>query len=64
MKLIKLPQVMDMTGLGKTSVYKLMSEKQFPIPVTLIGKSKAWVDIEIAEWVERKISERNKFTRT
>lgn len=59
MKFIKLPQVMDMTGLGKTSVYKLMSEKCFPMPVTLIGKSKAWVDYEVVEWIEKRINERN-----
>lgn len=59
MKFIKLPQVMDMTGLGKTSVYKFMSENCFPMPVTLIGKSKAWVDYEVVEWIEKRINERD-----
>lgn len=60
MRLIKLPEVMDKTGLGKTTVYKLLKENAFPVPVTLIGKSKAWVDYEVEEWIEERILSRDR----
>ncbi|WP_258240866.1 AlpA family transcriptional regulator [Pseudidiomarina homiensis] len=41
MRLIRFPQVKDMTGLGRSSVYKLMSEGRFPKAVTLIGRASA-----------------------
>ncbi|WP_417438942.1 helix-turn-helix transcriptional regulator [Idiomarina sp.] len=59
MRLIRLPQVKDMTGLGRSSVYKLMSEGKFPKAVTLIGRASAWVESEVVEWIEDRITERD-----
>ncbi|RWU09266.1 AlpA family transcriptional regulator [Pseudidiomarina gelatinasegens] len=59
MRLIRLPQVKDMTGLGRSSVYKLMSEGKFPKAVTLIGRASAWVENEVVEWIEDRITERD-----
>ncbi|MEX1221773.1 MAG: AlpA family transcriptional regulator [Idiomarina sp.] len=58
MRLIRLPQVKDMTGLGRSSVYKLMAENSFPKPVTLIGRASAWVESEVIEWIEERVAER------
>lgn len=59
MRLIRLPQVKDMTGLGRSSVYKLMAENSFPKPVTLIGRASAWVEGEVIEWIEERVAERD-----
>jgi prophage regulatory protein len=59
MKLIKLKQVMDCTGLARSTVYKFMADGQFPKPVKLGSKMVAWVESEIQEWVNEKIANRD-----
>lgn len=59
MRLIKLAEVMNQTALGRSSVYKFMKEELFPKPVTQIGKSVAWVESEIQEWILERIEERD-----
>lgn len=59
MRLIRLNQVIELTALGRTSVYKLMNENSFPKPVTTIGKCKAWIESEILEWIEDRIQQRD-----
>ena len=59
MRLIKLIEVMKQTALGRTSIYKYMKEGLFPKPVTQIGKSVAWVESEVQEWILDKIEKRD-----
>ena len=59
MKLIKLKQVMDCTGLARSTVYKFMADGQFPKPVKLGSKMVAWVESEVQEWISLKIESRN-----
>ena len=52
-KLIKLPEVKAITGLSKTSIYKLMSVGKFPerVPMGVIN-SAFWSNLEVYKWVE------------
>ena len=59
MKLIKLTEVMAMTGLGRSSVYNFMADKRFPKTVSLGGRAVAWVEEEIQEWITDKIAQRD-----
>lgn len=59
MKLIKLKQVMDCTGLARSTVYKFMADGQFPKPVKLGSKMVAWVESEVQEWIKQRMSERD-----
>lgn len=59
MRLIKLAEVMKQTALGRSSIYKYMDKNLFPKPVTQIGKSKAWVESEVQEWILDKIEQRD-----
>ena len=34
-KLLRLPAVMEMTGLGRSTIYRMMSEGHFPKPLRL-----------------------------
>ena len=51
---------MNQTALGRSSVYKYMKEGLFPKPVTQIGKSVAWVESEVQEWIFLRIEERGR----
>lgn len=51
-RLIRLPEVMRRVGLGRSTIYRWMSEGKFPTPVQLGGHSVAWVEEEVDAWIE------------
>jgi prophage regulatory protein len=57
-RLIRLSEVQKMTGLSRSGIYKYISERRFPQNVSLGGRSVAWVEIEITQWIEELISRR------
>jgi prophage regulatory protein len=59
MRLMRLNAVMEKTGLGRSSVYKLIAHGTFPKPVQLGLRSVGWVDLEIEAWIADKIAKRD-----
>ncbi|MBV9569779.1 MAG: AlpA family transcriptional regulator [Alphaproteobacteria bacterium] len=57
-RLLRLPEVLKRTGLGKTATYALMKDGTFPKPVSLTDTRVAWVESEIEEWLQQKIRDR------
>lgn len=60
MKLLRLKAVMEATGLGRSSIYKLIAQGSFPKPVQLGLRSVGWVDLEIEAWIADKIAKRDR----
>ncbi|WP_085299710.1 AlpA family transcriptional regulator [Cognaticolwellia mytili] len=56
MRLIKLKEVMHLTALGRSSIYKMMEEESFPKSINLGIRSVAWIEGDILEWIEEKIA--------
>ncbi|BDM66085.1 DNA-binding protein [Shewanella sp. NFH-SH190041] len=59
MRLMKLKEVMYITGLPKSTVYKYMNDGNFPKPVSLGERNVAWVESEIEDWIMEKIEQRD-----
>ena len=59
MRIIRLREVMDLTGLARSTVYKHIDEGTFPKPVPLGGRSVGWVEQEVQDWVIARIEERD-----
>jgi len=59
-KLIRIREVMELTSLSKSYIYKLTAEGRFPERVSLVkgGTSVAWLKSEILEWIDERVSER------
>lgn len=57
--MIRLQQVMEMTGLGRSTIYKYISEDWFPKPIPLGGRSVGWLENEVQEWIFARIEERD-----
>ena len=55
--LLRLQQVMDRTGLGRSSNYAMASKGEFPKPIKIGLRSSAWLENEIRDWVRDKILE-------
>ena len=54
-RLLRLPQVIDATGLGKTTIYALQAESDFPMRVKITAHSVAWVEEEVQAWLTARI---------
>ena len=59
MKILKLREVMNVTGLGRSSVYKFIAEDKFPKPVSLGERAVGWLDVEINDWIMERVAERD-----
>ena len=58
--LIRIREVVNMTGISKSQVYRLAGMDAFPKPIRLTAQSVAWVKAEIEQWIQSKIAQRNK----
>ena len=59
MRIIRLKEVMDLTGLARSTIYKYIDAETFPKPVALGGRSVGWVDEEVQEWILELIAKRD-----
>lgn len=59
LRLIKLKEVIEITGLSRSSIYTLAQKKEFPNPVKLSARSSAWVQSEIHDWVNERLAARD-----
>ncbi|WP_194576208.1 AlpA family transcriptional regulator [Vibrio anguillarum] len=55
-RLIRFREVLTMTGLSRSSLYRFIEENQFPTQVQLGGRAVAWVEGEVQEWIAQRIS--------
>lgn len=51
-RLIRLKEVQHRVGLGRSTIYKRMSDGRFPKSRSLGPKCVVWVEAEIVEWVK------------
>lgn len=47
---LRLPTVMRVTGLGRSTIYRLMADQKFPCPVRLGPRAVAWRRCDIEAW--------------
>lgn len=53
-RILRLPEVLERTGLGRTSVYKLMGSGEFPRPRKLTSSANGWLESEIQDWIDSR----------
>mgnify|MGYP000558673185 FL=1 len=59
MKVLKLKSVIEKTTLCHSTIYKLISEGDFPKPIDLTGRAVGWVDAEVDSWILSKVAQRD-----
>lgn len=59
MRIIRLKEVIDSTGLARSTIYKYIAEGTFPKPVSLGDRCVGWVDSEVHDWILARIEERD-----
>ena len=56
-RLIKLPEVLDRTAIGRTAWLVSVKKGQAPKPVRM-GRAVAWVEAEVDAWIADRIAAR------
>lgn len=58
MRIIRIEEVKKMTGLSRSTIYRLMDKGGFPNRIVLSARSVGWVESEVIEWLQTKIDKR------
>ncbi|WP_260259656.1 helix-turn-helix transcriptional regulator [Vibrio intestinalis] len=56
-KILRLSQVIDYTGMSRSSIYLLMSQGGFPLSISLGARAVGWVESEIQLWIDERIKQ-------
>lgn len=56
LRVMRLPEVKQRTGLSRSSIYRLMGEARFPKSCKLGERIIAWVEADIDRWLAEKIA--------
>ena len=49
-KILRLPEVIETTGLSRSTIYLRISEGLFPKPYSLKGRAVGWLEEDINKW--------------
>jgi prophage regulatory protein len=52
--LLRINVVMQLTGLGRSTIYRLVADQQFPSPVRLSKRVVAWRRGDLERWSEAR----------
>lgn len=58
LRFIRLPEVLAMTGISRSTLYLLIEKGAFPGQISLGARSVAWVESEVRDWMESRIKDR------
>lgn len=59
MRILRIQQVLDMTGLSRSTLYLYVQNRSFPPQVQLGEKIVGWVEDEVKNWIREKILARD-----
>ncbi len=51
---LRLPAVMKLTGLGRSTIYRMVADKRFPCPVQIASRAVAWRRTDLDRWSESR----------
>ena len=58
-RLLKIKHVIQITGVSRSYIYALAQKGEFPKPVKLTARSSAWVESEVQNWIDTRITQRD-----
>ena len=51
MNILRLNEVSQKIGLGRTAIYALIKENDFPTQIKLSARASGWLEDEVDEWI-------------
>ena len=59
MKLLRVPQVKELTMLSSAGIYRLMKQGKFPKQIKIAERSSRWIESEIMDFITEKMEARS-----
>ena len=56
-RIFRLPQVREVTGLGKTMIYRLEAAQRFPKRIKIGLRAVGWLEGDIRDWVLARVQD-------
>lgn len=53
-RFVRLPEVMQLCGLSRSSIYQKMADGSFPAQIKISMRSVAWLEGDLIDWIEAK----------
>jgi prophage regulatory protein len=57
-RMLRLPVVIERTGLQRSAIYEAIERGDFPKPVRIGLRAVAWLESEVEGWIDRKLAQR------
>ena len=57
---LRLPKVIKITGLSRSTIFLRISEGKFPKQIKLGSRSVAWIESEVSDWIQSRIDDSRK----
>ena len=54
-RLIRLPEVKERVGLGRSTIYRMLGEGRFPQSIKIGERAAAWRESDIERWIAERI---------
>lgn len=54
-RFMRLPELMTRVGLGRSKIYEMMAEGEFPKPIKL-GRASVWPNHIVEQWMSKQMS--------
>lgn len=58
-RLIQVREVIRLTSLSRTSIYRMVADGRFPRPLKIGASRKAWSLSAVRQWIAERIAEAN-----
>jgi len=59
MKMLRIADVLERTGLSRRTLYGEISEGRFPKPVQLTSRCVGWPEADVSAWLEERVAKRD-----
>ena len=59
-RILRLPEVLALTGLSRSTIYPRVEEGTFPKQINLGSRAVGWLDSDVQNWLCDRVSESRK----
>ena len=60
MKIMRLAEVIECTGLARSTIYKYIAEGTFPKQLSLGARNSGWLKSEVEDWILERVAQRDR----
>lgn len=53
--LLRIADVQARTGISRSQLFELTRRGEFPKPIPLVGRTRAWVESDVSAWIAARI---------